>query len=57
MSECLTAAPLNPSDEDFIALDEVAVWIDQRGSKCVSDRINRQTLRCLTNPNACLLTI
>ncbi|MNL13571.1 hypothetical protein D3C87_1344800 [compost metagenome] len=45
ISECLTAAPLNPSDEDFIALDEVAAWIDQRGSKCVSDRINRPTLQ------------
>jgi len=45
MPECLIAAPLNPSDEDFIAFDEVAAWIDQRGYKCVSDRINRPTLQ------------
>ncbi|MBV7523366.1 hypothetical protein PS893_01810 [Pseudomonas fluorescens] len=45
MPECLIAAPLNPSDEDFIAFDEVAAWIDQRGYKCVSDRINRPMLQ------------
>ncbi|WP_158247433.1 MULTISPECIES: hypothetical protein [unclassified Pseudomonas] len=45
MPECLTTALLNSSDEDFIALDEVAAWIDLRDSKCVSDRINRLMLQ------------
>ena len=49
MPEDLTPAPLNPSVEDFIALghtiDEVAAWIDQRGSTCVSDRINMPKLK------------
>jgi DNA-binding winged helix-turn-helix (wHTH) protein len=49
MPDDLTPAPLNPSDEDFIALehtiDEVAAWIDQRGSTCVSDRINMPKLQ------------
>jgi len=49
MSEDLTPAPLNPSDEDFIALghtiDEVGAWIDLCGSTCVSDRINMLKLQ------------
>ncbi|WP_223458986.1 transcriptional regulator [Pseudomonas sp. A-R-26] len=48
MSEDLTPAPLNPYDEDSIALghtiDEVTAWIDHRGSTCVPDRINMPKL-------------
>ncbi|WP_223549487.1 helix-turn-helix domain-containing protein [Pseudomonas sp. A-B-19] len=44
MPEDLTPTPLNPSDEDFIALghtiNEVAAYIDQCGSTRVSDHIN-----------------
>lgn len=49
MPKDLAPAPLNPSNEDFIALghtiDEIAAWIDQRGSTRVSDRINMPKLK------------
>ena len=49
MPKDLAPAPLNPSNEDFIALghtiDEIAAWIDQRGSTCASDRFNMPKLK------------
>ena len=49
MPEDLTPALLNPSEEDFITLghtiDEIAVWIDPRGSTRVSDRISMPKLQ------------
>jgi DNA-binding response OmpR family regulator len=49
MPEDLTPALLNPSEKDFLTLghtlDEVAVWIDPRGSTRVSNRFNMPKLQ------------